>query len=465
MAVWRAIGVGLVVFGTCVVPTASGEDEGRAPVQSGMRAYIDPQTGRFVPEPVDPSQRPQAAPTRPPVWRPAGRQPRDQVRRAARRSRRDGRYDGQCISAASGRQSHDTRASNADRRLAAGAAPHRRRARRRGGDDHVINNDGAGEGFNDTTATAAVGGNPGDARAQRLNAFTYAANLWAAELTSAVTIKVDATIDNLSCNAQSACSARRAQSGYINFTNAPYEPICPQALANKIKGSDVSASNDIIAQFNGKIGTSGCLTSSGWYLGLDGNPTSGKIDFVAVVMHELGHGLGFQSWVDESTGQRTSNFDDVFMKFLEDHSTGKMWTAMTDAERKASAINSGNLHWTGSNVLAAATATSAPACRRPRRMYAPNPVESGSSVSHWDRLTPNQMMEPSYTSALHVTDLTRDAFTDIGWTSGRPRRPRPRRRPRPARRPVVDQHVVVHLASHVDVQHVVDQLEHRRPRL
>ena len=26
MAVWRAIGVGLVVFGTCVVPTASGED-------------------------------------------------------------------------------------------------------------------------------------------------------------------------------------------------------------------------------------------------------------------------------------------------------------------------------------------------------------------------------------------------------------------------------------------------------
>ena len=32
-----------------------------------MRAYIDPQTGRFVPEPVDRSQRPQPAPTRPPV--------------------------------------------------------------------------------------------------------------------------------------------------------------------------------------------------------------------------------------------------------------------------------------------------------------------------------------------------------------------------------------------------------------
>src|SRR5689334_20072495 len=64
MAAWRAIVVGLVVLGTCVV--ASGEDA--APAQSGMRAYIDPQTGRFVPEPVDPSQRlPQPAPTRPPV--------------------------------------------------------------------------------------------------------------------------------------------------------------------------------------------------------------------------------------------------------------------------------------------------------------------------------------------------------------------------------------------------------------
>jgi hypothetical protein len=67
MAVWRTVAVGLVVFGTCVVPSASGEDDGRAPAQSGMRAYIDPQTGRFVPEPVDPSQRPQPAPTRPPV--------------------------------------------------------------------------------------------------------------------------------------------------------------------------------------------------------------------------------------------------------------------------------------------------------------------------------------------------------------------------------------------------------------
>ena len=69
MAVWRAIAMGFVVFGTCVVPTASGEDAATVPAQSGMRAYVDPQTGRLVPEPADPSQRPEPAPasTRPPV--------------------------------------------------------------------------------------------------------------------------------------------------------------------------------------------------------------------------------------------------------------------------------------------------------------------------------------------------------------------------------------------------------------
>jgi len=67
MAVWRAIAVGLVVFGTCVVPSVRGEDAANAPAQSGMRAYVDPQTGRFAPAPVVPSQRPQPAPTRPPI--------------------------------------------------------------------------------------------------------------------------------------------------------------------------------------------------------------------------------------------------------------------------------------------------------------------------------------------------------------------------------------------------------------
>ena len=59
--------------------------------------------------------------------------------------------------------------------------------------------------------------------------------------------------------------------------------------------------------------------------------------------------------------------------------------------------------------------------RRPL-MFAPNPVQQGSSVSHWDSSAlPNQLMEPNISSdLLHVVttprDLTFSLLRDIGWT-------------------------------------------------
>jgi hypothetical protein len=50
-------------------------------------------------------------------------------------------------------------------------------------------------------------------------------------------------------------------------------------------------------------------------------------------------------------------------------------------------------------------------------MYAPNPFQGGSSVSHWDVThSPNTLMEPAINTNLHNTvDLTLQHFTDIGW--------------------------------------------------
>jgi hypothetical protein len=52
MGAWRTIGVGLVLLGICAVPSARGGDERAA--RAGMEAHVDPQSGRFVPEPVVP---------------------------------------------------------------------------------------------------------------------------------------------------------------------------------------------------------------------------------------------------------------------------------------------------------------------------------------------------------------------------------------------------------------------------
>lgn len=54
-------------------------------------------------------------------------------------------------------------------------------------------------------------------------------------------------------------------------------------------------------------------------------------------------------------------------------------------------------------------------------LYAPNPVEAGSSVSHWDTTAfPNQLMEPSINGDLTHSvntpqDLTASLMKDIGW--------------------------------------------------
>jgi len=49
-------------------------------------------------------------------------------------------------------------------------------------------------------------------------------------------------------------------------------------------------------------------------------------------------------------------------------------------------------------------------------MYAPNPGQPGSSVSHWDvSAFPNLLMEPSINPDLDELDLTFHNFYDIGW--------------------------------------------------
>ena len=62
----------------------------------------------------------------------------------------------------------------------------------------IVNLDGPGEGFNDPTPAAPVGGNPGTTIGQqRLNVFVKAGQIWDAILQSPVTIRVQASFDPL----------------------------------------------------------------------------------------------------------------------------------------------------------------------------------------------------------------------------------------------------------------------------
>jgi hypothetical protein len=159
----------------------------------------------------------------------------------------------------------------------------------------VINNDGAGEGFNDPTAAAPVGGNTATTiGAQRLIAFQRAADIWGARLSGSVPIRVRAQFDPLSCNATRAVLGSVGPiTSFRDFSGAPVANTWyPVALANALHGSDLDlGGDDINAIFNSTIGTT-CAFPSGWYYGLDANPPGNQIDFVTVLLHELGYGLG-----------------------------------------------------------------------------------------------------------------------------------------------------------------------------
>jgi len=301
----------------------------------------------------------------------------------------------------------------------------------------ILNGDAPGEGFNDLTPFTPVGGNNATTLGQaRLNAFQHAANIWAAQISSPVPIEVYAQMNPLGGTGTGAVLGfAGATRIHANFSGAPLlNTWYPTPLANKLHGADLTIgtpgnpttpSEDIDAQFNSDVDGNTVLHTIHWYYGFDGNPPThpdpffGTVqdeDFVSVVLHELGHGLGFSAEVvtDPSgvrgvPGSKLGGIDGTFMRNVEHHgAVPSMFPAMTDAQRIAAYTSVNALHFTGASTVAARGGHA--------ELYAPATVAPGSTLSHFDETTlPLELMSPFASGPQHNVGLAAKVLQDIGW--------------------------------------------------
>ena len=201
-----------------------------------------------------------------------------------------------------------------------------------------VNFDGANEGYNDPTPAAPVAGNPGTTVGQQRQIVAqFAADLWGSVLVSNVPIYVGAQFNPLGANVLGQAGAANV---FFDETGLPVPgTLYSGALADALHGSDLDPGfTDINSQFSSDFA---------FYYGLDGNTPAGQISFLDVVMHEFGHGLGFQNFENEGTGRFLADIPDIYSTFTFDNSTGKLWTNMTVNERRLSGINYGNVVFNG----------------------------------------------------------------------------------------------------------------------
>lgn len=241
-------------------------------------------------------------------------------------------------------------------------------------------------------------------------AFQFAIDIWASSIVSAWPIYVDASWESLEPNTLGA-----AGPGTLALINN--QSLMVVALAEAIFEENLNAPGeaDLIARFNSDLGS--------WYLGTDGQTPFGQFDFVTVVLHELGHGLGFFGTMNVDGGQGEwglgSGFPMAFDRLAENGAGQQLIDTdifPNPSSTLAQQLQSDNLFFTGFSAIEANGGARPP-------LYAPNPWESGSSFAHLDDSSfpsgdINSLMTPAFgtAEAIHAPGpIVLGIFDDIGW--------------------------------------------------
>jgi len=306
----------------------------------------------------------------------------------------------------------------------------------------IFNADGFNEGFNDIKPAAPVGGNPGTTLgAQRLFLFNHAAAAWSLRLEGDVPVVVKAGFQSLGGDQFSATlGSARPTTVERDFPGAPkFLTWYVSPLGNQLAGEDLNNLSagacptddkvngkcaEIITRFNSDVDGS-VLGAVDFYYGIDGNAGT-DLDFLSVLLHEIGHGLGLIDLIDPNTGRISPDpandtcqtCSDAYTDNLQNLKfTPKQVGDMTNQQRLQAIVDDSKLFWAGPAVQQASDLlTTGKRGDGAVQVFAPNPYQPGSSISHVDTdVAPNELMEPYLTPPPKNLNFSLAMLDDLGW--------------------------------------------------
>lgn len=251
--------------------------------------------------------------------------------------------------------------------------------------------------------------------------FERAAETWSNVISSDIPIRLYVQWAPLGKNILGRAGATAHVRNFVGATRLnTYYPI---ALAEKMAHANLNGDvPDIVATFSKDYPS--------WYIGtgLPKEPstptaTDGEIDLYSVILHEIGHGLGFIGQIDLDAAGTNGEYGvaEIFDQFIV-NAKGTNITDTTTFKNPSTALKTQLT--TNQNLF-----LSSPVINKnvPQKaiLYSPSKFESGSSIYHVDQYTygvndPNALMTPFIAQGeiTHkIGPIVTSAFADFGWKS------------------------------------------------
>ena len=209
-------------------------------------------------------------------------------------------------------------------------------------------------------------------------AVQAAVDIWSENFAS--TVPVNVNVKWGSSSSYGVLASASAKNNFSNFNGAPDKTLYyASALANALAGRDLDPNSPEVEI---------SITSNApWYYGTDGNCPARSFDLVSVILHEMGHGLGFVSgnYYDAFSGFGRVDQPTPFDAYAQ-LPDGRRLADMPSPSLEAGKAMTSDLVWSGENVVKANNGI------KPK-LYTPSTYEPGSSISHLDEATFSQSVD------------------------------------------------------------------------